>query len=208
MKKHIFAAMTILMGAWVESGLWTSENELPQPSLKLAKTNEGSQAIIRDMSNDTESKIQILDEIFQSKNDNDPRLDKEFRHLSKETKLALEKKYYQFQAEALNEKGTIVFLLGRNLTTQEDFAFMKEVIAEPACLSLSDCSQSSHTPETQEHSLDLTLNYPKIVALKSIERHLNSPTAIQVLEEATHSHNRIVSQMAHQLLDKSNRFTQ
>ena len=73
---------------------------------------------------ETARKIQILNEIFQSKNDNDPRLDRDFNQLTLEEKQALEQQYDQLSTESRNERGTIVFLIGKNLSTQKDFDFL------------------------------------------------------------------------------------
>jgi hypothetical protein len=153
---------------------------------------------------EAEKKIKILEEIFQSKNDNDPRLDQEFNQLSDADKAALEKKYTELKQESRNERGTIVFLIGKTLNSEKDFDFMKKVLSEAPCLSLSDCSRATGPSGDQESHLSdvnkITLEYPQIVAMKSIERYLSShppsSTLIQVLQEAGRSKSPIVSQMA------------
>jgi hypothetical protein len=121
-----------------------------------------------------ETRLRNLDEILRSRNDNDPRLDNAFNNLSAEEKKAFRKRYRELAAERRNEKGTIVYLLGRNLTEPEDFEFMNEVLNEPPCLSMANCSKDS--PEGKEaHSdigVDVSLAYPQIVALKRIEKML------------------------------------
>lgn len=79
----------------------------------------------------TATQLRILGEIFVSKNDNDPRLDSDLRKLDEEAKAAFRAKYRALPPELRNERGTIVFLLGRNLTTAGDYAFMKNVLSEP-----------------------------------------------------------------------------
>jgi preprotein translocase subunit SecF len=61
------------------------------------------------------NRIAILDQIFEAKNDNDPRIDTAFNHLTPGEKRALESKYLNYKKEALNERGTIIFLLGKNV---------------------------------------------------------------------------------------------
>lgn len=157
---------------------------------------------------ETARKIQILNEIFRTKNDNDPRLDQEFNHLSSDTKQALEQEYGSLHTESRNERGTIVFLIGRNLASREDFDFFHQVIAEPPCLSLGDCTKASDGEQTESSSqAEITLEYPQVVALKSLEdflsQHLtDSPgspetkNAVELLEEAERSQIPVVSQMA------------
>jgi hypothetical protein len=158
---------------------------------------------------DSESthKIKILTEIFDSKNDNDPRLDKDFNHLSPHTKEALEAKYRELHPEARNERGTIVFLMGRNLNSSKDFEFFSQVIREQPCLSLGKCSETGERDNPEENEgVEITLQYPQIVALKSLELYLNknpeSASAIQVLREAMKSKSPVVRQTASSLLTK------
>ena len=168
---------------------------------------------------ETKKQIQILDEIFQAHNDNDPRLDHELKVLSPEAREALQAKYRQLAPEKRNERGTLVFLLGRNLESAADFAFFREVLNEAPCLSLSDCSKPSDRPETQgahesehehlEAATATTLNYPSNMAMKSLERELKSeprPSVErkaqirQVLESALSSKTQQTVQMARELM--------
>jgi hypothetical protein len=164
-----------------------------------------------------QQKIQVLDQILQSHNDNDPRLDKEFRDLSPELKAALQLKYQAMSVESRNDRGTVVFLLGREMKSADDARFLAGVISEPACLSLEDCS---HRPTTavDEHAAmanEITVVYPQIVAVKSFERCLAqanaSPAAsngdlrgvaIEALHSAERSENPKVAQAAHDALGK------
>ncbi|PIR19042.1 MAG: hypothetical protein COV48_04205 [Elusimicrobia bacterium CG11_big_fil_rev_8_21_14_0_20_64_6] len=109
-----------------------------------------------------------LEEILLSHNDNDPRLDRDFFELSRETKRLFRIKYGELAAEKRNERGTIVYVLGRNLTSPEDWEFLRTVAAEPACLSLADCSRASS--ESGESGDDVTLAYPSLVALRQAHR--------------------------------------
>lgn len=158
-------------------------------------------------SDETKRKIQILNEILQSKNDNDPRLDQEFKDLRPETREALKAHYEQLKVEMRNERGTIVFLLGRNLDSKADFDFLKKVVQEPPCLSLADCAAvAANSGKEEVPGLDVTLEYPKIVAIKSVKNYLaknsgspNSPEgealARQILVEAKNSTNQTVRRM-------------
>jgi hypothetical protein len=73
--------------------------------------------------------------------------------------------------EDRNGRGTIVFLLGRNLQTAADISFFKNVFSESPCLSLSDCQKfnSSEKESHLESANDVTKNYPQVVALNRIE---------------------------------------
>lgn len=131
---------------------------------------------------ETKRQVQILGEVLMSRNDNDPRLDRELKVLAPEARERFRLTYRHMAPEARNQRGTIVFLLGRNLETPEDFAFFRDVLAEAPCLSLSDCSKPASRPETQgahdsehehrETATATTLNYPSLMALKSLEREL------------------------------------
>ena len=125
--------------------------------------------------------LATLIDILASKNDNDPRLDRDFNQLSADDKLAFQQHYRKLAAEKRNERGTIVFLLGRNLTAVADFGFLQEVLTEPACLSLADCSREERRDDRGNHEdhadhygadRELTLAYPQVVAIKSVERAL------------------------------------
>jgi hypothetical protein len=123
------------------------------------------------------TKARVLDEILKSKNDNDPRLDHEFNALTSGAKALFRARYGQYAPEKRNERGTIVFLLGRNLTSEEDFGFLHDVLIEAPCRSLADCSADAagSTPsEALHHEMGegVTLAYPQLVALTSIERYL------------------------------------
>jgi hypothetical protein len=124
------------------------------------------------------AQLQMLRSVLQSRNDNDPRLDSELRQLSPGARALFREEYRRVPAESRNERGTIVFLLGRNLETEEDFRFLQTVLSEPQCLSLTHCNSAPPRGDAddQEHhhsSLDATtLSYPQLVALKSLARLL------------------------------------
>lgn len=151
------------------------------------------------------TKLKILDEVLTSKNDNDPRLDKEFNNLSPEIKGLFREKYANLPAEKRNERGTIVFLLGRNLKDTEDFRFLETVVSEPPCYNLADCKSSPEGSTDAAHAgmgEEITLAYPQIVSIKAMEKYLGSSEkihmalAIRVLETAKTSPVRVVSAMA------------
>ena len=144
------------------------------------------------------AKLKLLESILASGNDNDPRLDREFNTLSVETKRLLRQKYNTLQPERFNERGTIVYILGRNLSSKEDWTFFKKVVTEPACLSLTDCSKRPNG-ETQPGD-EVTLAYPALVALTQAQRVLEkNPSvydALNIIETAKRSKSWIVSRKA------------
>lgn|GEM_PF-2500466 len=157
-------------------------------------------------------KFKILTQILVSKNDNDPRLDQDFNQMTSAAKDLFMQKYRETAPEKLNEKGTIVFLLGRNLSRDKDFDFLKDVLAEPPCRSLIDCSKEPGPSSVEDLHHDLgtgiTLAYPKLNALFAIERYLKQPGAdpaqvkrsVGILEQEEKSSNPRVAQKALQVL--------
>jgi hypothetical protein len=152
-------------------------------------------------------KLALLNEILLSRNDNDPRLDTAFNDLSPQTKRLFRAKFRQLPDEKRNELGTVVYLLGRNLKTEEDWAFMREVAAAPPCLSLEDCSRQAKTDPDSHVStgVEITLSYPAVMALKRAERILqagpgsgnpDAAQALQLIAAAKNSPSKTVSDLA------------
>lgn len=120
-------------------------------------------------------KVATLKEILSSKNDNDPRLDTEFKNLSNEDKDALVGFYRDLKAESLNDKGTIVFLIGREISRPEDAEFLKAVLSEEPCLSLDNCGVTNAEKDPHTDSVNnVTLNYPQVVALNRIKNYVQT----------------------------------
>lgn len=132
-----------------------------------------------------EDKGSLLDEILRSGDDNDPRLDGAFNSLPLETRRRFQRKYRELPAESRNQRGTIVYLLGKNLVAPEDWDFLREVAGEPPCLSLSDCSHASPGDDGSEApGTAVTLAYPALVALKQAERVLSEGGPVSARREA------------------------
>lgn len=155
-----------------------------------------------------EKKLEILNEIFKSKNDNDPRLDQDLRSLSSTDKVVLKEKYSQLPVESRNERGTIIFLLGRNINANEDLFFFNQVFSESKCLSLEDCTKIGNESASSEHtgSTETTLAYPQIVALKALENFLaqnpQSAAGLEALKKASQSPIPLISQMSAQIAQR------
>jgi len=144
------------------------------------------------------AQLATLEDILSSRNDNDPRLDREFVGLSSEAKELFREKYRSFAPERRNERGTIVYLLGKNLQTADDWHFFRTVAAEPPCLSLADCSTASTVGG--EAGDEVTLAYPSLVALRqaqrAVEEGASRAEARGVLEAAKTSKMKAVLRLA------------
>ena len=114
--------------------------------------------------------LRTLDDILRSRNDNDPRLDSDFNALSPEAKRLLRERYAGLPRERRNELGTIVYLLGKNLSSAADWEFLRAVAAEPPCLSLADCSKRAPMGPGDA----VTLAYPALVALEQAKDALRA----------------------------------
>jgi hypothetical protein len=164
------------------------------------------------------AKLVVLNEILSSKNDNDPRLDREFNALTDGSKALMRSRYAAFGAEKRNERGTIVFLLGRNLAAESDTAFLTDVLREAPCFSLENCAREaagSVSSGDLHHDVgtEVTLAYPQIVALKSIERYIFGTSrdpaveagCLRALRAATASPVRKVAELAREIQDRYER---
>lgn len=162
------------------------------------------------LTDDDRRQVAVLEQILKSRDDNDPRMDTELRNLSPQAKIELRNKYIAMSAESRNERGTIVFVLGREMKTSEDAAFLASVVAEPPCLSMQDCGRRPDAPVDEHAAManEVSLVYPQLVAVKSFERVLKSgdlstevkKAAIEALQRAERSENSKVSQSAQGVL--------
>lgn len=120
--------------------------------------------------------LKVLDEILATKNDNDPRMDTELRGLSPTSKRMMEDRYRSLAPEKRNERGTVAFLVGREISSADDVAFMEGILSESPCLSLGDCSREDKNMDDEhlhpETGLAVSLAYPQMVALHSIESQI------------------------------------
>lgn len=123
-------------------------------------------------------KLIVLNEILAAKNDNDHRLDTDFNDLSPAARQLLQQRYQAIAPEKRNERGTVLYLLGRNMKTAQDVAFMGAVLAEPPCLSLADCGRESKTASSEHEDDELgvttTLAYPSLVVLREFGQALEN----------------------------------
>ena len=127
----------------------------------------------------TQDKAALLEEILRARNDSDPRLESAFNGLSPEMRKSFRETYRRLPPERRNQRGTIVYLLGKNLAAPEDWAFLREVAAERPCLSMADCGKAA-SGEDDETSLA----YPALVALIQAERVLSGGGSASSRREA------------------------
>ncbi|GIL21275.1 MAG: hypothetical protein BroJett041_23890 [Candidatus Jettenia caeni] len=117
--------------------------------------------------------IQELDQIILSKNDNDPRIDKDFKGMSQALHRLLEEKYNSYPLEKRAERGMIAFLLARDMSTVQDVDFINQVFSESPCLSLEDCSAPPTSSDPHHTATDqMSLNYPQMAALYQFEKKI------------------------------------
>jgi hypothetical protein len=152
------------------------------------------------------AQLHLLDDVLLSKNDNDPRLDRELASLSDGARELFRERYRSLSFESRNERGTIVFLLGKNLKNPRDFEFFETVFREGPCLSLDDCEREAVGGE-EESSLAVSLAYPQLVALSSVERELASASdrsdqLRELVETAARSPVPMVAEKAQRLLER------
>lgn len=204
---------TLAVPAPVLTPIAATTPQIPETSTTSAATAPVKAPNTTDLDPQGREQIRVLTEILNSRNDNDPRLDKDLKVLNEATKAKLREMYKTMPQEKFNDRGTLVFLLGRNLTTPADFAFMKDVLSEPPCLSLADCSRAepSLADKAQgEHpnGTGVTLAYPQLVTLQMAGRFLTdssskSPALVaqaeELLQAGTHSNIPEVARMAESL---------
>lgn len=170
----------------------TAAEAPPAPAAAAAANAAAGQtaAVAQAPASGAAAQLAMLEEILLSKNDNDPRLDSAFKELSLQAKRLFRQKYRQLPAEERNERGTIIYLLGRNLRSAEDWEFLHTVVNEQPCLSLADCSKE--TRAVPDGHLSITLAYPALVALKQAERTLNESRAAGRRDEASRQALRLI----------------
>lgn len=173
----------------------TPEYKLPKAAAKLEPKDQ--------------RKLAVLQQILASHNDNDPRMDTDLASLNPAVKKAMVAYYAEILPEKRNDRGTIVFLIGRTINSKADVDFLKSVLLEKPCLSLQDCSVSAAAESGEAEHLqginETTANYPQLNAVRAMigqyrdfmgetppNREL-AESLIATLREATRSPNPKVS---------------
>lgn len=151
----------------------------------------------------SDPKLAELRDILRARNDNDPRLDADFNALTPETKRLFRAEYASLPPERRNERGTIVYLLGRSAFDADDWTFLQAIVSEPPCLSLSDCARKPRAAGEEAAGDEVTLAYPQLVALKQTEKRLADSASLAparaVLDAARGSKVRAVARVAERL---------
>ena len=159
-------------------------------------------------------KVELLQAILAAHNDNDPRLDGELRVLDEPTKKLFRERYSSLPREEQNQRGTIVFLLGRNLNGEKDFQFLGDVLREPPCLSLENCDTPPARVNREEAASDLALSYAQAVALTSLENLLNDKntksqatreSAVALIKEGARSPSPTIARLGQKLASRFSR---
>ncbi|OQW52797.1 MAG: hypothetical protein A4S09_08105 [Proteobacteria bacterium SG_bin7] len=146
-----------------------SEEAILEAPAPMVVQGTGSAPV--ETSNQAEIKLGILQDILNSGKDNDPRLESELKVLDSATKQAFTSLYDEWAPEGRNGRGTIIFLIGRNLNEKSDFDFLGRVLGEPQCLSLIDCNVAPEPGiDEDQGATEIALMYPQVVALESIRR--------------------------------------
>jgi hypothetical protein len=127
-------------------------------------------------SSEAREKVALLQEILASHNDNDPRLDSEFAHLSPAAKTALIGFYRELGPRSFNGRGTVVFLLGRCIDDRRDLAFFRSVLEEQPVPVPGD-GQSDAVPA------EMLSVYPQLMAVRSLGRALVEPTGGEAMRQ-------------------------
>jgi len=223
----ILAILIPAVSHWARHGLGSGvtlshpeSTDTPAPSSSEPEAQPSATVVAtptpQGLSVEDRRKLSILNEIFASKNDNDPRMDSDLVNLSPELKKTMTEKYQHLVPEKRNERGTLVFLIGRELKDHADVDFLKSVLMEKPCLSLSDCSKPVSMPSEEELHLagmnETTANYPQLMAIRQMEKayqkwaqagvaHPLSGEVVQALREALHSPNPRVADEARRALD-------
>lgn len=121
-----------------------------------------------------QKKIAVLDEILKSRNDNDPRLDSELKNLSGEVHRALIAKYNSMIPEDRNGRGTIAFLIARDLKSTDDLDFLQKIFQENPCLSMGDCRRVDADGDAHEvGGNETSVNYPQLATLYQLDGQLS-----------------------------------
>lgn len=141
------------------------------------------------------TQLKLFDEIINTKNDNDPRMDQDLKVIDPPTRKAFIAKYESLPKEDRNARGTIIFLLGRNINSVQDLDFFKSVLSEKPCYSMENCEKESQMGDREsvhlESSLEASLHYPQLMALEFLKRTNHDPVllekALKIAQEAKNS---------------------
>lgn len=135
------------------------------------------------------AKVATLNKVLQDQADNDPRVDSELSNLNQKERLDFRAKYRSLPPEALKNRGLIVYLIGRNIETQGDLEFMREVLNERNCLSLKNCTITDQKT-LSEPTIAANLAFPKLMAVAALKEKLHTQPSAKMreaIEDILHS---------------------
>lgn len=147
------------------------------------------------LSPEDQKKWEALQEILVSRNDNDPRIDKEFKNLSDQMHRTLQAQYHEFPLENRNQRGLIAFLIARDLKDTEDLEFLKKIYQEAPCLSLENCGSRTSSDPHLSGIDESSMNYPQLVSLYQLEAQLRTKPEL-FLDGSMKDHARAVIEQA------------
>lgn len=124
------------------------------------------------------TKWKIFQSILVSKNDNDPRLDKDLKKFGEQMHEALYEKYAQLEDENRSGRGLIAYLVARDMKSENDFNFARKVYEEAPCTSLEKCHNVQSSDPHHSGIDQVTLNYPQMAQLFQIESNLNAKPSL------------------------------
>lgn len=127
------------------------------------------------------AKAAVLNQVLVDQMDNDSRVDRELSKLNQKDRMDFRDKYRSLKPESLKNRGLIVYLLGRNIETQGDLEFLKEVLNERNCLSLENCAVTDGKT-LGEPSLATHLVFPKLMALAALKAKLKVSQSARMRE--------------------------
>ena len=153
----------------------------PEPilSVEIVKDEKTEVSMaVQKLQGEDRAKWFVFESIFNSKNDNDPQMDKELKKMSIPLHEALYEKYDSLLPENHSGRALIAYLIARDLVTTSDAQFLKKVFQESPCLSLADCK--SRTSENSHHSgvEQTTLVIAQLNVLYSLEQKIQSTPQI------------------------------
>lgn len=192
-----------------------SSNVLGQAPIevKAEKTTELPKLEDPSLPPELQKKLELFRSLLLAKNDNDPRWDTELKNNPESFHRALRDFYKNLAPEMLNERGSVSFLIARDLNSDEDAKFLVQVFEESPCLSLANCQ---HVTEDNPHDTSVvqtTLIYPQLSILYQLEsRLLRQPELLQdpkwlerfrdILRSASQFPVEVVQQRAEKLKQK------
>lgn len=142
--------------------------QLIKPPMVIGQPIQG---FVTNPNSQVSAKVAVLNQVLADQSHNDVRVDQELSKLNQKERLDFRQKYRSLRPEALKDRGLIVYLLGRNIETQGDLEFLKEVLNERGCLSLNNCAitdqETLSQPEIASH-----LAFPKLMAIAALKGKL------------------------------------